>query len=264
ENNIFHYPYCWIGKEDPKTCLAVRCTISNEGSCGSDACDDPEKVKWINNDFKYQWEMSEYWTEPEVVFPKAPGDLSAVPLSDRQVELSWVDNSDNEDGFVIERTFGSSSFIQIGKVDSNITTFTDKFMLSARMTYSYRVKSFLQSLSSEWSNTITITTPEADGTLVQVNYERQTVLPTEFLLEQNFPNPFNPSTTISYQLPKDCMVQVKVFNLNGQFVEMLVDAFQPGGWYQVIWKPENIPSGNYLVQLKAGDFQMTTKVIYQK
>ncbi|TWU32826.1 right-handed parallel beta-helix repeat-containing protein [Novipirellula artificiosorum] len=66
ENNIFHYPYCWIGKEDPQTCMAVRSTISNVDSCGSDASENPDRVRWINNDFEFHWKMSKYWTGPDV------------------------------------------------------------------------------------------------------------------------------------------------------------------------------------------------------
>lgn len=60
ENNIFHYPFCWGEKgENCNTAEAVKCSISNTRVCGSGACDDPANVKWINNDFKFQWESSE-------------------------------------------------------------------------------------------------------------------------------------------------------------------------------------------------------------
>ena len=57
ENNIFHYPYCWseLG-EDCTNAKAVKYSISNTTVCGKDACEKPENIKWINNDFKYQWE----------------------------------------------------------------------------------------------------------------------------------------------------------------------------------------------------------------
>lgn len=57
ENNIFHYPFCWneLG-EDCSTAKAVKYSISNTKVCGEQACEDPDNVKWINNDFKYVWE----------------------------------------------------------------------------------------------------------------------------------------------------------------------------------------------------------------
>lgn len=57
ENNTFHYPYCWSEYgEDCRKAKAVKYSISNTRVCGEDACEDPQKVKWINNDFKYDWE----------------------------------------------------------------------------------------------------------------------------------------------------------------------------------------------------------------
>ncbi|MDX1285392.1 MAG: hypothetical protein R3182_10275, partial [Draconibacterium sp.] len=57
ENNIFHYPYCWseLG-ENCSTAKAVKYSISNKTVCGEDACEKPENIKWINNDFKFNWE----------------------------------------------------------------------------------------------------------------------------------------------------------------------------------------------------------------
>ena len=56
ENNLFHYPFCWPDREDCTNATAVKYSISNISVCGSDACDDPKQVRWINNDFKMKWE----------------------------------------------------------------------------------------------------------------------------------------------------------------------------------------------------------------
>ncbi len=57
ENNIFHYPYCWSEYgEDCTTAKAVKYSISNTKVCGKGACEDTDNVKWINNDFKFNWE----------------------------------------------------------------------------------------------------------------------------------------------------------------------------------------------------------------
>jgi hypothetical protein len=63
ENNVFHYPYCWDGDtEDCATAEAELCSISNEGICGSDACEDPSKIEWVNNRFEYDWAMTQTGT----------------------------------------------------------------------------------------------------------------------------------------------------------------------------------------------------------
>ena len=57
ENNVFHYPYCWSEYgEDCRTAKAVKYSISNTKVCGEEACEDPQNVKWVNNDFRYVWE----------------------------------------------------------------------------------------------------------------------------------------------------------------------------------------------------------------
>jgi len=56
ENNKFHYPYVWSGKENSSTAVALKYSISNTTVCGTDACEDTNNVKWINNDFKFKWE----------------------------------------------------------------------------------------------------------------------------------------------------------------------------------------------------------------
>jgi hypothetical protein len=77
ENNIFHYPYCWEEEENCNTARAIKCSISNTGVCGEDACENPEKVLWINNDFKYQWEPDTTVTGLEEKF-RTPGQFQVL------------------------------------------------------------------------------------------------------------------------------------------------------------------------------------------
>jgi enterochelin esterase-like enzyme len=86
------------------------------------------------------------------------------------------------------------------------------------------------------------------------------LLPDRFELSQNYPNPFNPSTTISYQLPKDSRVVLKVFNQLGQEIATLVDRHQNAGTYRVQWGAQ-IPSGVYLYRLQAESFVDVKKMI---
>ncbi len=79
--------------------------------------------------------------------------------------------------------------------------------------------------------------------------------PTEFHLAQNYPNPFNPTTRISYQLPRDTRVTLKVYNLKGEEVRTLVDGYRIAGRYEVEWNAQNnvggrVASGVYLYRLQ--------------
>ena len=83
-------------------------------------------------------------------------------------------------------------------------------------------------------------------------------------LEQNYPNPFNPATSISYSLPVDQSVTLKIFDLNGKAVAVLVNEFQTAGRHAVQWVAEGFPSGIYFYQIRAGAFSETKKLILQK
>jgi len=83
-------------------------------------------------------------------------------------------------------------------------------------------------------------------------------------LDQNYPNPFNPATSISYSLPEDQSVTLKIFDLNGKAVAVLVNEFQTAGRHAVQWVAEGLPSGIYFYQIRAGAFSETKKLILQK
>ncbi len=79
----------------------------------------------------------------------------------------------------------------------------------------------------------------------------QYVGPTTFALAQNFPNPFNPTTTIQYQLPTDSRVRVNIYDVLGQEVETLVNEEKPAGYFDVRWNAVNLASGVYFYRVDA-------------
>jgi len=89
-------------------------------------------------------------------------------------------------------------------------------------------------------------------------------LPSVFQLYQNYPNPFNPATAISYDLSRPGQVTVDLFNILGQRVERLVDAYQQAGSYRVIWDGRNMASGVYLYRLHSSEYSATRKMILLK
>lgn len=78
--------------------------------------------------------------------------------------------------------------------------------------------------------------------------------PEDYKLYQNFPNPFNPSTRISYKLNKEGFVKLYVYNLVGQEVETLVNEFQQAGKYDVEFNAKDLPSGIYLYKLQVNGY----------
>lgn len=89
-------------------------------------------------------------------------------------------------------------------------------------------------------------------------------LPTDFVLSQNFPNPFNPGTRIAYAVPGEQHVYVGVYDLLGRRVAVLVNQVQPAGSYTVDWNAQGLSSGIYLYRLDAGGFSQTRRMMLMK
>ncbi len=89
-------------------------------------------------------------------------------------------------------------------------------------------------------------------------------IPFVYKLEQNFPNPFNPTTLIKYQLPEDEFVKITVFNILGQQVSTLVNTYQNAGNYSLMFDGTNLASGLYLYKLEAGSFTDVKKMLLLK
>ena len=103
---------------------------------------------------------------------------------------------------------------------------------------------------------------------IQVGVEKPLLSSHEFQLQQNYPNPFNPSTIISYQLPLDSYVTLKVFDILGRELITLVNEQKPAGNYEVKFDASSvsykISSGIYFYALSAGDIVITKKMLLMK
>jgi len=89
-------------------------------------------------------------------------------------------------------------------------------------------------------------------------------VPTEFALSSNYPNPFNTSTVIEYQLPEASDVKLEVYNLLGNKVATLVKGEQEAGYKSVTWDASEVSSGIYFCKLSAGDFTETRRMVLVK
>jgi hypothetical protein len=89
-------------------------------------------------------------------------------------------------------------------------------------------------------------------------------LPTRYELSHNYPNPFNPTTTIEFALPRAGHVELTVYNVLGQVVTSLMDEDLPAGYHSVTWEASRYASGVYFYRLKAGDYVRTRKMMLLK
>jgi hypothetical protein len=86
-------------------------------------------------------------------------------------------------------------------------------------------------------------------------------MPRDYGLEQNFPNPFNPTTSIAYEIPAFSHVTMKVYDMLGREVATLVNEEKPAGRYTVQFNASGLASGVYLYEMEAGSFVQIRKLV---
>ena len=89
-------------------------------------------------------------------------------------------------------------------------------------------------------------------------------IPSYFVLSQNFPNPFNPMTTISYRLPVNSKVTLKVYDMLGREIQAIVNEQKGAGYYTATFDGSRLASGAYFYKLQAGSFSQTKKLMLLK
>jgi len=89
-------------------------------------------------------------------------------------------------------------------------------------------------------------------------------IPTEYKLYENYPNPFNPSTTIKFDLPRESLVKITIYDIIGREVEVLVNESKEPGRYEILWDASKYSSGAYMYKIEAKDFTDVKKMILVK
>jgi aminopeptidase N len=102
---------------------------------------------------------------------------------------------------------------------------------------------------------------DSDGWILKSALSEAELPPSSYLLEQNFPNPFNSTTSIFYDLPRLEDVTLKIYDVLGREIATLIDSRQAPGVYKYQWTPRGIASGIYFYRLQAGSFRQTKKLV---
>ena len=127
-----------------------------------------------------------------------------------------------------------------------------------------------QSFSENGVGCYTLPTPgSVNEGCITLHNKKIIDLPTSFVVHQNYPNPFNPSTMLTYYLPEDTFVNIKIYNMMGKIVNNLLNKRQNAGFKSIKWDAENeqgisLPAGVYLYRVETGDFRQTRKMILLK
>jgi BNR repeat-like domain len=104
-------------------------------------------------------------------------------------------------------------------------------------------------LEHDWQNVMPLLDRQTEGTSSEADVEVATPSPTQYCLRGAFPNPFNPSTRIDYQLPSDGMVTAVIYDILGRPVAELVNRWQTAGSHSTRWNGSNVSSGLYICRL---------------
>ena len=175
-------------------------------------------------------------------------------IINNSVNLNWITATElNNSGFDIEKSTDNSSWNKIGFVSGNGTStevhnysFADQNPFVG--TSYYRLKQIDFDGTTEYSNTI------------EVVYGAV----SDFALEQNYPNPFNPTTKINYSIKEKGNVELKIFDLLGSEIAVLVNEEKDPGNYDVSFDASSLSSGVYLYTIKSGSFVQTRKMLLMK
>ncbi|MEA3501066.1 MAG: FlgD immunoglobulin-like domain containing protein, partial [Candidatus Marinimicrobia bacterium] len=186
--------------------------------------------------------------------------------SNDQVTLRWITGSETENlGFNVYRSRTKSGNYQknnknIIKGAGNSSTrhnyeFIDKDIING-VTFWYKLEDVDYSGNTKFHGPISPTPLES-------------TTPKAFRLYPNYPNPFNPVTTIQYDLPEDGYVQLVIYNIRGEVATTLVKNNQTAGSYQLHWNGKNengklLPSGIYLLKIVTGNYTKTNKMVLMR
>ena len=103
-----------------------------------------------------------------------------------------------------------------------------------------------------------------NATIFIGSLENVIVIPDAFRLGDPYPNPFNPVTTIAYDVALDCELVLSIFDLQGRLVEKLVSGYVQAGYYEIQWDANSQASGLYFLRMVTPESAMTRKLILMK
>lgn len=191
--------------------------------------------------------------------PATPTNLRVMKTTVKSITIRWDDNAYNEQGFIIaRRSQDQLMFEYIDTVETDVLTYQE-VGLTPDNVYYYKVCAYNEIGISDYSNTVTAHTRENTTNII-----KYAVGPDGFFLRNNFPNPFNPVTTISFGIPVTSFVSLKVYNSLGREVNSLISEQLMPGSYSVSWNASNSTSGMYFYKLETEHFSEIKKMILIK
>lgn len=180
-----------------------------------------------------------------------PTDLVLIARGNK-AELRWIDNSENETGFIVQKKINNGSYNVVDTIKT--TKYIDSLLVSGKNYY--RVYAYNEIGISPFSN--------VDSMYVAALDISNNEIPTGYNLFQNYPNPFNPTTKIKFGLPESAFVKLIIYDNLGREVKTLLDGELSAGFHEIEFNAGNLASGIYLYQMSTPKFTSTKKLILMK
>lgn len=176
------------------------------------------------------------------------GRVTVTPLANRQVQITVSGTTSRVAGDLVN----SSGVV----VAFNNSTTSNPFILTAPSDGQYLVYAGYNSPNRRWDSASVVVTVTSVGD--------EGGSPEDFRLEQNYPNPFNPATTIKYRIAQKAHVTLRVFDLKGKEVALLIDEERAAGSYEMIFDATGLSSGVYLYRMIGDGMSFTRKMLVLK
>lgn len=201
-----------------------------------------------------QWCQVKYCDEIRPPMPEAPSGLTVDVVSSGQIDLSWTDNSEVEDGFSLEQKT-VDSYVEIAVIDKNNTSYsvTD---LAENTAYSFRIRTFNIAGYSAYSNEVSGTTETSVNTMERVT--------PGSIIHAVFPNPFQENAHIRYSLAEGAFVTIHIYDPSGREINLLAHEQQASGTHTYIFNGSNLPCGIYYYAILTGDAFASGEIIRRK
>ncbi len=261
---IYHENSAWGDDEDAfdLTFNNVLSPVSNPRSNNGGSLDFTIEVTGTNT-------IQFYFTDPYAGKPSKPQNVKIgkgaynSSLRKYYIKVTWYANNEPDLSlYEIYRKVGTGNWILKGTTSTTYFNDNDYFW-GGDLDIFYRVRA--KDNQSKYSVFSEIASGNASiAPKTGENDEKDNKAITKHFLSFNYPNPFNPTTTINYRIPEQSFVSIKVYNMLGEVVALLVNESKDAGNYSLRFDGSDLPSGTYIYRITAGDFTDSKKLLLLK
>jgi hypothetical protein len=226
------------------------------------------KAKIVGSSTESSWSSVASFTTAAGSFAIVPiigGPNHGQPINNTSAVLTWIIPTQSQSPLSYDVEYSKNKDMSDAqRINCENKPFAELNGLDSKTTYYWRVKSKTNNGST--SNYSAVGSFKTDNLITAVE---EVEIPTEFSLMQNYPNPFNPTTNITYTIPKNTFVTLKVYDMLGSEVRTLVNEEVTAGKITLLWNGDDnngnkVASGTYIYRITAGNFVSAKKMLLIK